>query len=86
MGPARLFQCDIDCATERYKQRKQGLMVSVLTRTGGSLRPDQDQRHRQEVRADDLHSRLVRAGRREAVPAASAGLGDAVVQEPMPKW
>jgi hypothetical protein len=28
-------------------------------RTPRPLPPDQDQRHRQEVRADDLHSRLV---------------------------
>lgn len=47
-----------------------------------SQRPsDQGQRHREEVRADNLDSGLVRAGRREAPPAACAGLGQAVVPE-----
>src|SRR6266851_7571953 len=50
-------------------------------RTPRPLSPNQDERHRQEVRADDLHSRLVRAGRGEALSSSRAGLGDAVVQE-----
>jgi hypothetical protein len=38
------------------------------------LPPDQDQRHRQEVRENNLDSGLVRAGRRKALSAARARL------------
>jgi hypothetical protein len=44
-------------------------------RTPNPLPPDQDQRDREEVRADNLDLGLVRVGGREALPFARAGLG-----------
>jgi hypothetical protein len=53
----------------------------VPQRTPRPLPPGQAQRDWEKIWEDDLDSGLVRAGRRKALSAASAGPRDAVVQE-----
>ena len=54
-------------------------------RTPDPVPPDQDQRDRTEIRAHNFHPGLVRLGSREALFAAGAGFGHAVVQERAPE-